>query len=244
VAHQIREPFLKTFERGGIVLMPAFAVGRSQMVTLILRDLMNAGELPEVPIHIDSPMAIDATRIYSRHLHDCNLDEDLVQDGRSRLFPRQVHFHRSVKDSKELNESSGPRVIISASGMMSGGRILHHLSIRLPDQRNLLMLAGYQAAGTRGRALLEGAKKLRMHGRHVPVRAEFRQIHGLSAHADCDELMRWIQSAKTMPKAIIVTHGEPESSRAFAGRIEKDIGVKCHVPELGDEYDLTELTAP
>jgi metallo-beta-lactamase family protein len=241
IAEQIREPFLRCLERKGVVLIPAFAVGRSQMVTLILRRLMEAGELPEVPIHIDSPMAIDVTRIYNRHLHDCNLDEDLVEDGRTRLFPERVQFHRSVEDSKRLNEMAGPRVIISASGMMTGGRVVHHLGVRLPDPRNLLLLSGYQAAGTRGRSLLEGADSLRMHGMTVPVRAEWHQIHGLSSHADSDELMRWIRDAETLPRTVIVTHGEPESSQALAARIEEELGVRTVIPALGDRLDLSTL---
>ncbi len=238
VIDQIREPFARTFARGGVVLIPAFAVGRSQLVTLVLRELMNNGELPEVPIHIDSPMAVDATLIYSRHLYDCNLDGDLVQDGRSRLFPRQVHFVRTVSESKELNGLSGPRVIISASGMMTGGRVLHHLGQRLPDPKNLVLLAGYQAAGTRGRALLQGAKSLKMHGRQVPVRAEFSQIHGLSSHADSDELMAWITSAATLPRTVVVTHGEPDAAAALAERIGTETGVRCVVPELGDTLEV------
>ncbi len=235
---QVRAPFHRALSRGGVVLIPAFAVGRSQLVTLILRDLMKNGDLPEVPIHIDSPMAVDATAIYSHHLHDCNLEGDLVEDGRSRLFPRHVHFHRSVADSKALNNLSGPRVIISASGMMTGGRILHHLAQRLPDPKNLVLTAGYQAAGTRGRSLVEGAKSLKIHGQQVNVRAEFQQIQGLSSHADCDELMAWITSAETMPKRIFVTHGEPEAAAAFAQRIEDETGIDTFVPRLEDAVEL------
>ncbi len=239
VAEQIREPFSRALSRGGVVLIPAFAVGRAQLVTLILRELMDSGQLPEVPIHMDSPMAIDATRIYSKHLQDCNLDEDL--EGRSRLFPRKVQFHRTVAESKALNDLPGPRVIISASGMLTGGRVVHHLSVRLPDPKNLILLAGYQAAGTRGRALLEGAKSLKMHGRHVPVRAEFQQIHGLSSHADCDELMRWLRSAPSLPHVILINHGEPAASTALRERITGETGVRCLIPQLGESLDVEEL---
>jgi len=238
ILDQIREPFLRTLKRKGVVLIPAFAVGRSQVVTLILRELMNDKELPEVPIHIDSPMAVDATAIYSRHIYDCNLKEEVVQDGRSRLFPRKVHLHRTVSESKQLNKLPGPRVIISASGMMTGGRILHHLARRLPDAKNLILTAGYQAAGTRGRSMVQGAKSVKIHGEYVPIKAEFRQLNGLSAHADCDELMAWITSARTLPKKIFVTHGEPQVSQAFAARITAETGVPTHVPELGDEVKL------
>jgi metallo-beta-lactamase family protein len=183
-------------------------------------------------------MAVDATAIYSRHIYDCNLKDEVVQDGRSRLFPRKVHLHRSVSESKQLNKLPGPRVIISASGMMTGGRILHHLARRLPDPKNLVLTAGYQAAGTRGRSLIQGAKSVKIHGEYVPIKAEFRQLNGLSAHADSDELMTWITSAQTLPRKIFVTHGEPKVSKAFAERITAETGVPTVVPELGDEVEL------
>ena len=241
LAEQITEPFKKVFEQKGIVLIPSFAVGRAQLVTLILRELMNDGRLPEVPIHIDSPMAVNATRIYSRHLEDGSLDDELSEDGRSRLFPRNVQFHRTVDESKALNKLPGPRIIISASGMLTAGRVIHHLRRLLPDKQNLILLVGYQAAGTRGRALLEGAKVLRMHGKDVPVRAQFRSAHGLSAHADRDELIRWLSSSKARPKTVFVTHGEPNASKALARRIEEEIGARCFVPRLQDRFDLATL---
>jgi metallo-beta-lactamase family protein len=241
---QIRPPLIHTFARGGAVLVPAFAVARAQLVTLLLREAMEAGDLPEVPIHIDSPMAVDATRIYSRHLDDENLDPELVGEGRSRLFPRRVHFHRSVEESKQLNRLEGPRIIISSSGMLAGGRVLHHLRRMLPDPANLLVLVGYQAPGTRGRALLEGATTLRMHGLDVPVRAEFLCVHGLSAHADRDGLMRWVRSAPRPPGAIFVTHGEPEASMALARRIERQVGSPTFTPRLEEGFDLEETGKP
>ncbi len=140
---QVREALRPALERGGTVLVPAFAVGRAQQVILILGDLMRAGDLPQVPLHVDSPMAIDATEIYGRHLRDHQLDEGLVAGGRSRLCPRGLRFHRTVEESKELNDLPGPRVILSASGMLTGGRVLHHLSRLLPDDRNLVLLVGY-----------------------------------------------------------------------------------------------------
>ena len=238
---QLSEPIKKTFERGGIVLIPSFAVGRAQLVTLILRELMNAGDLPSLPIHIDSPMAVDATRIYSHHLKDDSLDENLSEDGRSRLFPSNVKFHRTVEQSKALNELPGPRIIISASGMLTAGRVLHHLRRLLPEQRNLVLLVGYQAAGTRGRALLEGARALKVHGREVPVRARFQSLQGLSAHADADELLRWLGSLEKPPRRIFVTHGKPEASHALAHRIEDELPARCVVPRLHDDFDLNSL---
>jgi len=243
LAEQIREPFERTFARGGVVLIPSFAVGRAQLLTLVLNDLMRAGTLPQVPIHIDSPMAVDASEIYRRHLADRNLDKELMAAGGSRLFPPNVHFHRTVKESQALNDLSGPRVIISASGMLTAGRVLHHLRRLLPEDRNLVVLAGYQAAGTRGRALLEGARSLKIHGERVPVHAAFIPLHGMSAHADSEELLRWVRSGPARPKAVFVTHGEPEASLALAQRLERELGLRAVVPRLGDEFDLLTLNS-
>lgn len=238
LGEQITGSFQTTLEAGGVVLIPSFAVGRAQQVTLILRELMNAGRLLEVPIHIDSPMAIDATRIYSRYLDEHNLDACLTEDGRSRLFPRQVFFHRSVAESKRLNRMRGPRIIVSSSGMMTGGRILHHLRQRLPQPENLLCLVGYQAQGTRGRALLGGARSLRIHGRDVPVHSKFQSLHGLSGHAGRDELLRWVNSAGRRPATIFVTHGEPDSAAALAATLRERLGAETFVPELESSYQL------
>ena len=135
---------------------------------------------------------------------------------------------------------SGPRIIISASGMLTGGRVLHHLKRLLPERNNLVVLVGYQAPGTRGRAMLEGARRIKMHGQIIPVEAEFMTVHGLSAHADRGGLLRWLRSAEKPPKVVFVVHGEPESSTALATLIEKELSIRTIVPRLGDRYDLLE----
>ncbi len=238
---QLVKPFRQACERGGTVLIPSFAVGRAQIVTLLLGDAMREGRIPRVPIHIDSPMAVDATRIYARHVGDENLDPDVLLHGASRLFPEGIHFHRSVEESKQLNRLGGPRVIISASGMLAGGRVVHHLHHLLGDDRNLVVLVGYQAAGTRGRALLEGRRTIRMHGEDVPVRARLLSMNGLSAHADADELMRWLRGDGATPPNVFVTHGEPASSQALAARLERELGVTAHLPRLRETYDLATM---
>ncbi|MEN8008137.1 MAG: MBL fold metallo-hydrolase [Candidatus Krumholzibacteriota bacterium] len=238
VLDQIRADFKQTIHRRGVVLMPSFAVGRTQLVTLILRDLMIGGDLEEVPIHIDSPMAIDATTIYSRHLYDCNLDHEITLDGRNRLFPFEVHLHRTVHESKQLNNMEGPRVIVAASGMMTGGRILHHLVRRLPDHHNLLLLTGYQSAGTRGRALQDGADSLRIHGRNIDVAAQVATIQGLSSHADADEIMHWIDTAEKKPAKVFVVHGEEESAKTLGARIAKQFGAQVTIPDLKDSFEI------
>lgn len=244
IEEQIREALIDCVDRKGIVLIPSFAVGRSQLVTLCLRQLIKADRLPDVPIHIDSPMAVDATRIYSRHIKDLSLDESLSDGGQSRLFPSNVQFHRSVDESKRLNRLPGPRIIISSSGMLTAGRVLHHLKRVLPDKRNLVMLVGYQAPGTRGRRMMDGKSTVRVHGEDVPVNAQFIPISGLSAHADKDELLRFVRSAgdsQKQPDTIFVTHGEPRSSEALASTLHRTLGARTLSPDLGDSYDLSEL---
>ncbi|PID79315.1 hypothetical protein CSB20_10765 [bacterium DOLZORAL124_64_63] len=238
VLDQIHDEFQHTIKKRGVVLVPSFAVGRTQLVGLILRELMREGELKEVPIHIDSPMAIDATAIYSRHLYDSNLDADIVEDGRNRLFPRQVNLHRTVHESKVLNNMDGPRVIIASSGMMTGGRILHHLVRRLGHVHNLVLLTGYQAEGTRGRALQDGARSLRIHGQDVEVRARVATIQGLSSHADGSEILRWIRTAPQPPRRIFVVHGEEKSMQKFAGILERETGARVDVPRLKQSFDI------
>ena len=235
---QLSASLLETLARRGTVLIPSFAVGRAQQITLLLGDMMKAGALPQVPIHLDSPMAVDATRIYAGHLRDRNLDEGLVQGSTSRLCPPGMRFHRTVAESRALNDLPGPRVIISASGMLTGGRVLHHLARLLPDDRNLVLLVGFQAAGTRGRALLDGAPALKMHGVQVQSRARFLALHGLSGHGDSDELVRWMRSGLAKPFAVFVTHGEPPAAAALARRIEKEFGSRTFEPRLGAVFDL------
>lgn len=226
--------------RGATVLIPSFAVARAQLVTLILRDLIEEGRLPAVPIHIDSPMAVDVTQIYNSYLGEIDLDEDIPGASPRKLFPRQVTFHRTPDESKALNRLNGPRIIISASGMLTGGRVLHHLKRLMPDPGNLIMLVGYQSAGTRGRALQDGAKYLRMHGGNIPVRAKVVTLHGFSAHADQDELIRWGLEEPGAPRTIFLAHGEPSAVDVLAKRIG-EASSQAHAvrPDMNDEYVLT-----
>ena len=232
---QICKPFCETFDRGGIVLIPAFAVARAQLVTLLLRQYMDAGELPSVPVHIDSPMAVDVTNVYGRYQGSDELDAGL--GAGHRLFPKNVTYHRTVDESKRLNDLKGPRIIISSSGMLTGGRVLHHMRRLLPDPKNLLVLVGYQAAGTRGRALQDGAKVLKMHGEYIPVRAGFLSLDVLSAHADRSELLRWLGSAPGNPRTIFLTHGEPRSAEALAGLMLPE-GLNAVIPKLGERFEF------
>jgi metallo-beta-lactamase family protein len=238
---QIRRPFRDTLRRGGVVLIPAFAVARAQLITLMIRELMESGEIPEIPVHIDSPMAARVTAVYRRSAGTKYLDASLTDDEWQRLFPKDVQFCSSVEESKQLNRLQGPRVIIAASGMLTGGRVLHHLERLGPSEKNLIVLAGYQAAGTRGRALVDGARTLRMHGADIPIRAEIMSLLGLSAHADANELVRWVQSAGVTQKALFIVHGEPDASAALAQRLHSELQLQTFVPKMGEVFDLSTL---
>ncbi len=240
---EIRGPFTETLRAGGTVLIPSFALARTQMVTLMLGELMASGELPEVPVHVDSPMAVEITQIYEKYALSGDLDPGVGPGGAHPLLPPNAKFHRTVDESKTLNRLRGPRVIISSSGMLTGGRVLHHLERLAPDPENLIVLVGYQAAGTRGRALLQGAKTLRMHGRDVPVAAKVLSVGSLSAHADGGELMRWVRTAPAPPRIAFVTHGEPEASAALAQRLGGELGITSITPSIGNSFDLAEMLA-
>lgn len=241
LAEQIREAFAEPIARKGIILIPSFAVARAQLVTLILRELIETKRLPEIPIHIDSPMATDVTTLYNKYLESEYLDTRIPHTTPESLFPKNVRFHRSVADSKKLNNMDGPRIIIAASGMLTGGRVVHHLHRLVRDPRNLIALVGYQAAGTRGRSLLAGAQTIRMYGEDVPVRARVVSIEGLSAHADRDEILRWVGTAPKPPGTMFMTHGEPEASEALARAIKERFAIQPYIPEMGQSYDLSYL---
>lgn len=229
----------RTIGRGGVVLMPAFAVDRTELVLLELLRLRDEGAIPDVPIYVDSPMALDALEVYRKALDEDSVE--LVADrasALSRLQQLDVHQVRDVAGSERLNRPRFPCIVISASGMATGGRVVHHLAHQLPDARNCVVLTGYQAQGTRGRLLLEGATHLKMHGRYVPVRAEVVDVPDFSVHADADELLAWVASAEEPPRTVYVVHGEQAGSAALARRIEDDLGLCAVVPRLGERVRL------
>jgi metallo-beta-lactamase family protein len=241
LVEQIREAFAEPIARKGIILIPSFAVARAQLVTLILRELIETGKIPEIPIHVDSPMATDVTTLYNKYLESEYLDKSIPHTTPESLFPKNVRFHRSVEDSKKLNNLPGPRIIIASSGMLTGGRVVHHLHRLVQEPRNLVALVGYQAAGTRGRSLLTGAPTIRMYGEDVPVRARVVSIEGLSAHADREELLRWVGTAAKPPGTMFMTHGEPEASKALARAVKERFAVEPYIPGMGQSYDLSYL---
>jgi len=225
--------------RGGAIIIPAFAVGRTQALLYVLRELEDWQRIPSLPVYVDSPMAISATELYQRHHEDHDLDFTRLEPNGNPLETRRMHLLRTAEESKSINKVSTPCVIISASGMATGGRVLHHLARRLPDSRNAVVLAGFQAEGTRGRALLEGAKTLHIHGEEVLVKAEVIELNQFSAHADRDELLRWLKAMPAPPRQTFLVHGEPAAREAFRSAVQTQLGWQSvTLPKLGDSIDL------
>ncbi|MFN8095786.1 MAG: MBL fold metallo-hydrolase [Vicinamibacteria bacterium] len=243
ILDQLEGVLKRTFARGGVLLIPAFAVGRAQQMIWLMDELVTQGRIRPFPIHVDSPMAIDATRIYAAHPEASKASLNNI-GGRSLLHGKWIQLHRTRAESQALNDARGPAVIISSSGMLAGGRILHHCRVRLPHPENTLLITGYQAAGTLGRALLDGAHVVRIHKGDVPVLAEVRDLKGLSGHADAGEMMRWLSSVKAPPRAVFVTHGEEEAALALAARIARERGFDARVPALGESFVLGAGAAP
>ena len=228
-----------TAERGGVVLIPSFAVGRTQELLYILRELEDANRIPTLPVCVDSPMAIDATRILMKYPEEHDLDMSREQKaGADPLNCREVNFVRTAELSKTLNDMRYPMIVIASSGMATGGRILHHLAHCLPDSRNTVLFVGYQAEGTRGRSLLEGARQLKIHGQMVDVRAEIKMLGQFSAHADYAEILRWLRNFKRAPKRVFIVHGEPEPRRALKEKIIHEFGWSVALPEHLERFDL------
>lgn len=221
---ELRKVIRETAERRGCLLIPAFAIGRTQDLVYTIRKMEDAGEIPPMPVYVDSPMGIEATEIYSRHTaeHDFEMAQ-LSNHERNPLRSRNMVVARSAEQSKAINNFKGPLIIISASGMVTGGRVLHHLKHRLPNPDTTVLLVGYQAEGTRGRSLQDGAKEIRMLGEVVPVRAKIKVLDGFSAHADQGEILRWLGTFKKAPRRTYVVHGEPPAANALAEVIREQL---------------------
>lgn len=210
----------ETAQRGGVVVIPAFAVGRTQEILYHLRNLEAEGRIPVLPVFVDSPMACDATPIYLAHREDHDLDMVAIQQrGETPLATQKTQFTRSVEQSKQVNAFRQPAVIISASGMATGGRILHHLKHRVTDPKNTILFVGYQSVGTRGRRMLDGEPEIKIHGQLVPVRAQLMQVSGFSAHADWVETLRWMDGFTSPPKQTLLVHGEPSALEGLKAKI-------------------------
>jgi metallo-beta-lactamase family protein len=209
---QLRDVVVSTAKRGGTILIPSFAVGRAQELLYLLRELEQENQIPILPVYVDSPMAVDAMEIFRDHVEEHDLEmTQLTEAGDSPLSTQRVHFARTVQESKAINDHRYPSIIISANGMATGGRILHHLVQRLPDERNSLVFVGFQAYGTRGRLLSEGARQIRIFGVDYPVRAEVHVIDSFSAHGDYSEILKWLRGFKRPPRKTFLVHGEPKA---------------------------------
>jgi metallo-beta-lactamase family protein len=209
-------------QRGGVLVIPAFAIGRAQELLYHLRNLEESKRIPVLPVFVDSPMACDATPIYLAHPEEHDLAMKSILDrGMSPLATQRTAFTRAVEESKGLNNFKGPGIIISASGMATGGRILHHLKQRLPNPANTILFVGYQSPGTRGRRMLDGEREIKIHGELVPVRAQLEQVSGFSAHADYLEMLRWMDGFKDPPRQTLLVHGEPKALEALKEHLQE-----------------------
>jgi metallo-beta-lactamase family protein len=223
----------ETIDRRGILLIPSFAVGRTQTLLYCLHQIFRRKLAPRVPVYVNSPMATSVTDLFRRSISEHRLARDKCEE-----VCRVAQFIRSVDESRELSERRDPMVIISASGMATGGRILHHLKALAPDSRNTILLAGFQAAGTRGDALARGVDSLKMHGVRVPVRARVRQLDVLSAHADQNGIIDWLAQTARPPKEVFVTHGEPVPADTIRQLTQERLGFSARVPDLGESVEL------
>lgn len=239
-SEEVAEIVNDTARRGGMVVVPAFAVGRTQTLLYVLRDLKARQKIPDLPIYVDSPMAVHVSELFCKYVGD--LDEAARDIYRStHKFPTicpNLHYVESKEESQRINDLKYPAVIISASGMATGGRILHHLKHRLPDSRNTVLFIGFQSNGTRGQLLKDGAREIKIHGEMIPVRAQIRSMESFSGHADSDEILRWLRTFREAPKQTFIVHGEPDSSRALEAEIRRLLGWKTRIPEYLEAVDL------
>ncbi len=233
LAQDLGDVLRRVAARGGVVVIPAFAVGRAQLLLHVIAQLQSAGEVPAVPVFLNSPMASSVTALYRQYPDLHRLDAAALD-----TLQRTTRIVSSVEQSKALNRRKGPMVIVSASGMATGGRVLHHLIAFAPDPRNAIVLGGFQAGGTRGAALAAGARSVRIYGQDIAVNAEVVQLSAASAHADAGEVLDWLRAAPLVPRSVFVTHGEPDAADAMRLRIQRELGWSAHVPEYLEYADL------
>lgn len=226
---QLGDVISRVAERGGVVMIPSFAVGRSQEILLQISRLKAKRAIPDIPVFLNSPMAIEATEIFRAHP-----DEHRLSAEECRAMCQVATYVRTAEESKALNRRNGPMILVAGSGMMTGGRILHHLVRYGADARNALLLVGYQAAGTRGEAIANGADEVKIHGEYVSILAERVRIDGLSGHADYWELGQWLRSIETPPDQVFITHGEPAASDAFRRHLRDRLGWEAKIPHHGE----------
>lgn len=230
---QIAEIINRTAARNGVIIVPAFSVGRTQTLLYLLHLLMTEGRIPVIPVYLNSPMSISATAIFFDYPGEHRLNPD-QREGLGNI----AQYIHSPEESKALNTKDGPMIIISASGMATGGRVLHHLKAFAPDPKNSIIFTGFQAAGTRGASMLANAESIKIHGQYIPVRAEVEIVHNLSAHADQGEILKWLSHFRNPPKTTFITHGEPLAAQALKEKIEGSLHWNCRIPEYLENAEL------
>lgn len=237
-AERVAAAISETAARGGMTLIPAFAVDRTEVVLALLDELADAGRIPRLPIFVDSPMAQRVLSVYRAATDAGDRDVRSEIGPVDYLQPDRVHECRTPEESKALADLTYPSIIVSASGMATGGRVLHHLARLLPDNRNTVVLAGFQAAGTRGRSLADGARTVKLLGKHVPVRASVVAMQSLSVHADADDLIGWLGRVDGPPEVVFTVHGEEHAADALCERIENDLDLVAVRPRQGERISL------
>lgn len=228
-----------TVKRGGSVIVPSFAVERTQKFLFLIKQLMEDGKIPKVPVFADSPMAIEAVNIFLKHTEEFSDDtKEMISRFGSPLTWPGFTFARTAQESKKINDSHYPCIIVSSNGMAMGGRIQHHLMQRLPDPRNLVLFIGFQAVGTRGRQIKEGAKEVKIFGQIIPVRAQVAALEQFSDHADTPELLEWLRTFKKKPEITYLVHGEPDSAQALQQAITKNLGWRVEIASYMEQTQL------
>jgi metallo-beta-lactamase family protein len=235
---QLAEVIRGVAARGGKLVVPAFAIGRVGELLYWVRRLERERRIPVLPVFVDSPMAVDALKFYIARSAELDPDMRATDKEVSAFATARFQTVASTQQSKELTASRRSAIVISSSGMATGGRVLHHLAAALPDPRNSVLFAGYQAAGTRGRLLVDGAAEVRIHGHMVPVRAHVTKIDSMSAHADRGEILRWLGALPSAPARLCLVHGEPEPMDALKGLVQERLGWSAHTPGHGDGIEL------
>ncbi|HAM56016.1 MAG TPA: hypothetical protein DCQ64_11645 [Candidatus Rokubacteria bacterium] len=228
----------ETIERRGRVIVPAFAVGRVEEVIYWLKRLEEEKRIPVVPVYLDSPMAVDALRHYANRSHDLDPEMQARRGQMGAFTTRRFTAVTSPRQSQDLQAGTAPAIIISSSGMAAGGRVLWHLKTALSDPHNTVLFVGYQAEGTRGRHLLEGAREVKIHGRYIPVGAQIASIDSMSAHADANEILRWLGGFRKAPARTFLVHGEPAAQKALCTRIEQELGWAPYIPDYAETVEL------
>ena len=229
----------ESVKRGGSLVIPAFAVGRTQELLFCIRELEEQGKIPSLPVFVDSPMAIDTTMVFEKQKGDYDLATKVLElEGKKILKTKQIKFCRSTEESKWIDEQRNPGIIISASGMVEGGRILHHLAHRLPHPQNTVLFIGFQATGTRGRTIVEGKPTVKIHGQEIPIRAKIENISGFSAHADYNETLAWLMGFNRPPLKTFIVHGEPEAAQSLAEKITTLLSWEVIIPKFKESFAI------